>query len=150
MRSAGIDYGEARIGLALSDPKGVMALPYKTVLAPKTLAETAQKLAEELKGFAPLKQIVMGLPLLLSGKDSPLAVKVRALADLLRGLLPDVPLLLWDERLTTAGLERSLKDLGVSRKKRQKVIDPLSAASILQNYLDWEKGQLDRDRKNDL
>ncbi len=141
MRSAGIDYGKARIGLALSDPRGVMALPHKTLSTSKSLPETAQKIAQELGAFAPLKQIVMGLPLLLNGRDSPLATEVRALAELLKVLLPDVPLLLWDERLTTAGLERSLKDLGVSRKRRQKVIDPLSAASILQNYLDWEGGR---------
>jgi putative Holliday junction resolvase len=138
MRSAGIDYGEARIGIAFSDPKGVVALPHKTLRALKILPETAQLIATELKAYAPLKQIVIGLPLLLSGRDSPLSIKVRQLAELLKVLIPDVPVLLWDERLTTAGLERSLKDLGVSRKKRQQALDPLAAAAILQNYLDWE------------
>ena len=142
MRSAAIDYGEVRIGVALSDPKGMMAHPHKVLFACRTLPQTAELIASELKNCLPLKQIILGLPLLLNGKDSPLATKVRSLAELLKVHFPDIPLLLWDERLTTAGIDRSLHDLGVSRKRRSKVIDVLSAAAILQNYLDWESRKL--------
>lgn len=138
MRSAAIDYGEARIGIALSDPKGMMAHPLKALRALPTLSENAHLIAIELKSHGPLRQIILGLPLLLSGKDSPMATKVRTLADLLKTHFPDIPILLWDERLTTAGVERSLKDQGLSRKKRAPIIDAMAAASILQNYLDWE------------
>lgn len=138
MRSAGIDYGDSRIGIALSDPSGIMAHPHKTISARATLPESAVLIAQELKKCHPLKQIIIGLPLLLSGKDSPLCIKVRSFAELLKEFFPEIPIVLWDERLTTAGVERSLRALGVSRKKRSKVIDSLAAASILQNYLDWE------------
>lgn len=138
MRTAAIDFGEVRIGLAFSDPKGMLAHPHKFIRALRTLEQTAVLVATELKAFLPLQQIVIGLPLLLNGKDSPLAIRVRAFAELLKAQIPDVPILLWDERLTTAGVERSLKDFGVNRKKRKEVIDALAAASILQNYLDWK------------
>lgn len=92
MRSAAIDYGDSRIGIALSDPKEIMAHPYKTVSARSTLAETAALIAQELEKCQPLKQIIIGLPLLLSGKDSPLATKVRLFAELLKGFFQKFPL----------------------------------------------------------
>lgn len=138
MRILGIDYGLARIGLALSDERLSFAHPYKTLAAKKNSFLNAQALAEELKAIGPLSHIVIGLPIHLSGKESPLSKEVRQFVDHLKALT-EIPIVLWDERLTTAGVERSLKDSGMRRKQRSQIIDQLAASEILQNFLDWKR-----------
>ncbi|NGX39702.1 MAG: putative pre-16S rRNA nuclease [Chlamydiae bacterium] len=134
-RLLGIDYGEARIGLALSDPNGIIASPIKAIPAKKGLKETAQAIYAELSTLEPIEKIVIGLPLLLSGKESPSSTKVRELAKYLEEIA-NLPIVLWDERLTTAQVERTLKEANMSRKKRVRYIDAMAAGAILQNYLD--------------
>ncbi len=134
-RLAGIDYGNARIGLALSDERRIIAAPLVCVAAGKNSAENAQRILAALAPYQPLGALILGLPLLLNGKPGTMAETVKQLADLLRELQP-APLILWDERLTSAQVERTLKEANVNRKKRSKLIDALAAAAILQNYLD--------------
>lgn len=134
-RIAGIDYGKARIGIAVSDEREILASPICCLKTGKTLEETAKTIAQELSRHVPLKGIVIGLPLQLKGEDSPMSKEVRELAKLLMSLCP-VPITLWDERLTTAQVERTLKESHVSRKKRSEKIDALCAALILQSFLD--------------
>jgi putative holliday junction resolvase len=134
-RIVGLDYGEVRIGISLSNDRKSIALPQGYVLAKKNIEETAQMLSVELAKLPQLDLIVIGLPLLLNGKDSPLCIKIRQLALLLESMMT-LPVVLWDERLTTALVERSLKELNVNRKKRTHIIDALAATSILQNYID--------------
>jgi putative Holliday junction resolvase len=132
----GIDFGTARIGVAISDERQFLARSLTTVATKKTLQDTATTLATELAKQPELETIVIGLPLLFSGKESPMCAQVRAFAKLLEALMP-VPILFWDERLTTAQVERTLKEADMSRKKRAPLIDALSACAILQNYLDF-------------
>ncbi len=134
-RIAGIDYGRARVGLALSDERAIIATPLPFVPAGKNLQETAKLIAAELAKRGPVSTIVIGLPLHLSGKESPMSEEVRKLAELL-GALCQVPITLWDERLSTAQVEKTMKEANVSRKKRTPIIDSLTAALILQSFLD--------------
>ncbi len=133
-RIAALDYGKARIGLALSDERAIIAQPHPCLAAGTTLEETAQIIACELAKHK-LGKIVIGLPLHMNGKESPMSEEVRKLAIILETLCK-VPVKLWDERLTTAQVERSLKEAGLNRKKRTHLVDSLSATLILQNFLD--------------
>lgn len=141
-RIAAIDFGTVRFGLAITDESKIIATPLNTIKAAKTLVETARLIAQALKAYPSLELIVIGLPLLLSGKESPMSTQVRAFAALLEKEVP-VPIKLWDERLTSAGVEKMLKEHDVSRKARAQVSDSLSAISILQNYLDSLRFQKD-------
>lgn len=132
-RVLGIDFGMKRIGLALSDPSKIIASPLKTIQAGKSLEQTVDLILKEIEG---VETIVVGLPLLLSGKDSETTTIVRKFAALLEEK-SSLPLILWDERLTTTQVERLLKDEGnMRRKKRAQHLDTMSATLILQNYLD--------------
>lgn len=133
-RIAGIDYGDARIGLALSDPSQILASPFKTIQAKRTLKETAEMIAKEFS-LDSIEAIVIGLPLLMNGKESPGSIKVRELAKHLEEITGK-KIILWDERLTTAQVERTLKEAEMSRKKRAKHVDVMAASAILQNFLD--------------
>lgn len=130
----GIDYGKKRIGLALSDPMKVIASPLKTILASPSHAETERALIKEIAQQDP-ETIVMGLHLHLSSRESALSLAVRSLKAALEKKL-SVPIILWDERLTSKQIDRAMIEGGVKRKKRKKHIDVLSATLILQSYLD--------------
>jgi putative Holliday junction resolvase len=134
-RIAGIDFGKARIGLAISDERRIIAQPLETIRASSNPAQNARLIAHALSVYKDLDAVVFGLPLLLNGKEGEMAHLVRSLAKILEELLP-VPIHFWDERLTSMGVERMLLDADVSRKKRAELSDALSAVSILQNYLD--------------
>jgi len=113
----------------------ILATPIKALAAKKTLKETAELILAELKPHEPVEKIVLGLPLLMNGKESPGSLEVRELAKFL-GESTEKEIVLWDERLTTAQVERTLKEAEMSRKKRTKYIDAMAAGAILQNYLD--------------
>jgi len=131
-RVLGIDFGAKRIGLARSDPSKIIASPIKTVLAAKSLELTVDLILKELDE---VETIVVGLPLLLSGKDSTTTELVRRFAALLEAK-SKLPIILWDERLTTTQVEKILKSDNMRRKKRTQHLDTMSATLILQNYLD--------------
>lgn len=131
-RILGIDFGLKRIGLARSDPSKLIASPLKTLQAAKTLEQTIALILQEL---TEIEAIVVGLPLLLSGKDSETTKTVRQFAALLEAQ-SGLPLILWDERLTTTQVENILKEDKMRRKKRTKYLDTMSATLILQTYLD--------------
>lgn len=134
-RIACIDYGEKRIGLAISDESQWLASPLKAILTQRDLQKTAELIASEFISFGPLEKIVVGLPLLLNGKESPMSQKVRQLVPYLEKLF-NLPIVLWDERLTSAQVERTLKEAEMSRKKQVRYLDAMAAAAILQSYLD--------------
>lgn len=136
----GIDYGMKRIGLALSDERQIFASPLKTFEAAPKMDETALKLLEfiasiEKETRCQIEEIVIGLPLMMSGKKGLIADEVELFAAKLKETSP-IPIIIWDERLTTVQAERSLRETDMSRKKRSKVVDIVSAAIILQSYLD--------------
>ena len=134
-RILGIDYGSVRIGLALSDPLGLIAQPL-AVLRRKNdrlLVEELVKLVQEKD----VKSIVCGLPRHMSGEQGQEAERVLAFSELLQQALPEVEVASWDERLTTVQSERVLIDSGMTRQKRKQHIDKVAATIILQNYLDF-------------
>lgn len=135
MRVAGIDYGQARIGLAVSDPGKFLASPLKAIATKRNLRDTAAAILLEFSSYEPIEKYVIGLPLMMSGKESPGSKIVRELALILEELSGKT-IVLWDERLTTAQVERTLKEAEMNRKKRTQYIDAMAAAAILQNYLD--------------
>ena len=134
-RIAGIDFGNVRIGVAISDTRRILASPFKTFQAGKNHKETAKILAEGLKEHFPLESIVIGLPLHLSGKESDMSQKARELGAFLKELL-NIEIIFWDERLSSLQVQRTLKEAEFSRKKQVPLLDKMAAAAILQNYLD--------------
>lgn len=139
-RIVGIDYGMVRIGIALSDDQKIIASPLSTFAADKKSDITARKLVEELQSHAQknryhIQEIVIGLPLLMSGKRGLLADEVLHFVELLKALI-EVPIITWDERLSSVQAERSLRESSLSRKRRSKVVDIVAASILLQSYLD--------------
>lgn len=129
----GLDLGEKRVGVAVTDESGSIALPLVTleIRGRKHLLTELVKIIEEHRAA----KIVVGLPKTLKGEIGPAAEKVMAEAEWLKSQL-DRPFVFWDERLSTQEVERVLIEADVSRAKRRDVRDQLAAQRILQSYLD--------------
>ncbi len=135
-RILGIDYGAAKIGLALSDEGKKIAFPLTTITTGKNNAITIQNIKSALQENAScLDKIVIGLPIHMNGKESPMSEKIRLFSKELEESF-QLEVILFDERLTSSFAERELKELSYNRKERAKRIDISAAAIILQNYLD--------------
>jgi len=133
-RILGIDYGKVRIGIAISDANRVLATGLCCLKNDKSFFISLKK---ALKPYE-IEVIVVGLPLSLQGKSTQMTLEAREFSERL-GQECGVPTLLWDERLTTAQVERFLKEGGVKRKRRAAVSDLLAASLILQSYIDYRK-----------
>ncbi len=133
----GLDYGERRIGVAASDPLGLTAGPH-LVIDRRSLGEDIARI-RELMHRKGAEAIVMGLPLNMDGSPGPMARRVRRFASALRRELK-VEVQLWDERLTTRQAEQALLASDERRARRRQVRDAISAALILQSYLDSQRG----------
>ena len=139
-RILGIDFGLKRIGLALSDDNQIIAFALPTLEAEKQSEQTALKLLKFIQTLQEtnayeIQEMVIGLPLLMNGKAGLLADEVQHFISLIKGL-SSIPISAWDERLSTVQAERSLREGKMTRKKRSKVVDKVSAVIILQSYLD--------------
>jgi len=131
----GIDPGDARIGVARSDPSGFLATPVETVRRGQgDLRRIARIVADE-----EAVEVVVGLPRSLSGGEGPAAVKVRDFASALAVRVAPVPVRLVDERLTTVSAEAMLRDRGKKGQQRRAVVDQAAAVMILQHALDTER-----------
>lgn len=138
MRFMGLDVGDKRIGVALSDEGGVIASPRETLERRGNRKDIAHLL--ELAKREAVVTILVGMPLSLDGSVGPQAEKVeRFVAALREGT--EIPVVLWDERLTTVSAERALLEGDVSRAKRRQRIDRVAASLILQSYLDARRAQ---------
>lgn len=130
----GIDYGSKRMGVAVSDLSCTIATSYKIIYRKNIdndLAELNRIIIEKEIGG-----IVMGLPLQMNGVEGEIATEVRKFAEVLDEKI-GLPILLWDERLSSSAMENFLiKEVDLSRKKRAKVLDATAAAYILQGALD--------------
>ncbi|GIL03068.1 MAG: putative pre-16S rRNA nuclease [Alphaproteobacteria bacterium] len=133
LRLFGVDLGTRTIGLALSDGLLTVATPYRTLKRTKFTADAAhlRQLCEREGVFA----LVVGLPLNMDGSEGPRAQATRAFVRNLEGHL-DLPVVLWDERLSTVAAERAMIAADLSRRKRAEKIDAVAAAFILQGALD--------------
>lgn len=131
-RVLGLDLGQARIGVAISDPARRVAIPLGTVrTGPPQDLQTIGSLVREHQ----VVEVVVGLPLKLSGGRGPAATLAETFAEVLREAF-GLPVALQDERLSTVEAERGLKAAGVSGRARRRVVDRSAAAIILQAYLD--------------
>ena len=131
----GVDPGDARIGIARSDPTGFLATPVETVRRAKGDLRRIARLAGETDAV----EVVVGLPRSLSGGEGPAAAKTRMWAGRLADVLSPLPVRLVDERLTTISAEAMLRDRGVKGQARRAVVDMAAAVVILQQALDTER-----------
>lgn len=131
----GLDPGDARIGVARSDPSGFLATPVETVRRGEGDLDRIVTLLAEAEAV----EIVVGLPRSLSGGEGPSAKKVRQFARALARLVEPVPVRLCDERLTTVSAEAMLRGQGRKGQKRRAVVDQAAAVLILQHALDTER-----------
>jgi putative holliday junction resolvase len=130
----GVDVGEARVGLAASDPVGLLAHPVATLARDHEQGSDLAAIAEEVRSRAAVG-VVVGLPRSLSGGEGLAARGARDYADLLQRRL-EVPVRLWDERLTTVDAHRNLHRSGVRSRDQRGVVDQAAAVLILQAVLD--------------
>ncbi|MEV0108918.1 Holliday junction resolvase RuvX [Nocardia sp. NPDC050799] len=152
-RRLGIDVGSVRIGVAASDPDGILATPVETVPRATGSRRAGRPRADRTGGSAPgagadiariaaiadeyeAVEIIVGLPRTLRGEKGTSARMATEFAGRLRDSLPEVPIRLSDERLTTVSAARALRDSGVRARGQRQVIDQAAAVSILQSWLD--------------
>jgi len=140
MRILGIDYGSKRLGLSLSDQDEILASPLP-VRTRTTIKEDLDFLAQLVREKEVAK-IVLGLPLNMNGSQGEMARAVQEFADELRRACA-VPVILFDERLTTSEAERVLIHADISRKKRKNLRDGLAAVLILQGYLESQRSDIE-------
>ena len=132
-RLLGLDVGSKTVGMALSDVTRSIATPFDTIRRTKFTAD-AKTIGEVIESNQ-VGALVIGFPLNLDGSEGPRAQSTRAFARNLAAHV-GVPMVFWDERLSTAAVERHLIDADASRKRRAEVIDRMAAAYILQGALD--------------
>jgi putative Holliday junction resolvase len=143
-RRLGVDVGKVRVGVAVSDPDGILATPLVTLLRdtteppaddeawlPADVAEIARLVTEH-----EVAEVVVGLPVTLAGTESYAAIYVRTYSQLLARAVAPVPVLLTDERMSTAAASRRLSERGVRGGRHRAVVDQAAAVEILQGWLD--------------
>ena len=146
MRIMAIDYGDARTGVALSDPTGLLAgqtFLIKSRKAPVVLEELAALARKQ-----GAEELVMGFPRNMDGTLGPRAEKYAAFAKELEAAT-GLPVVLWDERRTTVDAHRILGEQGIRAKQRKDKVDAVAAALILEGYLDWKRIQAQRQEKEE-
>ncbi len=139
-RLMGLDYGSKTIGVALSDPLGMIASPLETITREKEgkLRPSLRRITE-LAAQYEVEKIILGLPLNMDDSKGERAEKTEAFRDLLQYRLEaerlEIPVLLWDERLSTVGADEILEEAEVLRSERKQYIDKIAAALILEDYM---------------
>jgi putative Holliday junction resolvase len=137
MKTAGLDIGAVRIGIAISDERGILANGVESYACSGNIEADAKSIAQKIDAFG-VGTIVVGLPKNMNNTEGPAAQKVRAFAQKL-AKYTKAGISFYDERLTTAQAERILIYGRVRRNKRRQVIDKLAAQIILQSYLDTKE-----------
>jgi len=130
----GLDLGEKRIGVALSDPLGWTAQGLQVIPVSGSLENSIASIQTIVRQYE-VERIIVGMPRNMDGSLSPLAKKAKQFAGLLSKRL-GLPVEMYDERLTTLAAERVLLEADLSRSRRRKVVDKVAAVLILQGYLD--------------
>jgi putative Holliday junction resolvase len=142
-RRIGVDVGTVRVGVALSDPDGILATPLVTLkrdlnaeidAVPSDIFELAR-----LVDAYQTVEVVVGLPVTLAGKEGPAAVQAKAYAERLGRAIAPVPVRLADERMSTVAATRRLAERGVRGKRQRAVVDQAAAVEILQGWLDAQR-----------
>ncbi|MGA5302151.1 Holliday junction resolvase RuvX [Nucisporomicrobium flavum] len=144
-RRLGVDVGKVRVGVALSDPDGILATPLVTV--PRDMAAAPDAVPGDIAELVRLVgeheavQIVVGLPVRLNGAEGPAAIDIRGYAERLERAVGPVPVVLTDERMSTVVATRRLAERGVRGKRQRAVVDQAAAVEILQSWLDAQRRQ---------
>jgi len=138
-RILAVDWGERRIGLALSDESQILAQPLATLTRRAGKRFPMAQLLEQVKNHN-VVSIVVGLPLDESGAEGDAAHAARALADDIKGRVGDLEVTMWDERMTTARVLAAIREMGGTTRGRKEDVDAMAAALLLQHYLDAKKG----------
>jgi putative Holliday junction resolvase len=139
----GVDVGQVRVGVALSDPDGVLATPLATLR--RDLNAEVDAVPSDIFELARLVdayqtvEVVVGLPVTLAGKEGPAAVQARAYAERLSRAIAPVKVRLADERMSTVVATRRLAERGVRGKRQRAVVDQAAAVEILQGWLDAQR-----------
>ncbi|HPU12971.1 MAG TPA: Holliday junction resolvase RuvX [Aeromicrobium sp.] len=136
-RRLGVDVGDARIGVAVCDPDGLIATPVETVSAGPDAIGRLAELVSEYEAI----EVVVGLPVGLSGREGPAAAKVRDFVSLLEPAIGGVSVRLVDERLTTVSAQSQLHASGRNTKSSRSVIDQAAAVVILQSAIDAQRAR---------
>ena len=137
MRTLALDYGDKTIGVAVSDPLGILAVGLETIrrLDPQGLRKSFERL-RELVNHYDIGEILVGYPKNMNNTEGIRCKKTRAFREKLETLFCGMPVILWDERLSTVAAMRSMASLPV--EKRDRMVDQIAAVYILQGYLDWK------------
>lgn len=133
-RVMAIDPGSARVGVAVSDPGGTVALPLTVLDAGPGLLEELSRLVREHD----VREVVVGLPKSLGGDEGPAAQKAKEFAMAVESHL-GLPVHLVDERLTTSAAAKSFDELEINERRRRKIVDKVAATLLLQSYLDGRR-----------
>jgi len=132
-RVLGVDFGQARIGVAISDELGMLAHPVETI--PGARVDAAARRVAEIARERDVERVVIGMPRHMNGEVGAAAAEAHAFAEKLRPLLK-CPITMWDERLSTTAANRALRDAGQKTKHTRGIVDQVAAQMILQGYLD--------------
>ena len=138
-RILGLDFGRARIGVAISDELQMLAHPLETIPANE---EPALRVAEIVREKQ-VDHVVAGIPRQMNGQIGTAATEVLEFVEKLRAILP-CPVVTWDERLTTVAAHRALRDAGKKTRHTRRYVDQVAAQMILQTYLDRRAAQRDQ------
>lgn len=139
-RRLGVDVGTVRIGVASSDPDGILATPVETVRRDRT--DKHVKRLAKLVAEMDVVEVVVGLPRTLAERTGPSAIDAIAVADALEARIAPIPVRLADERLTTVTAQRELREAGIKAKGQRAMIDQAAAVGILQTWLDQRRAVL--------
>lgn len=131
----GIDVGSVRVGVARSDPEGVLAVPVATLARGDTDIAGIQELVVEYEAL----EVLVGLPIGMDGREGKAAMTARAYADVLATAINPTPVRLVDERLTTVTAARALRDSGRTARESRSVVDQAAAVVIVEHALDSER-----------
>lgn len=134
MRILGVDYGDSRIGVSVSDPLGWTAQGLETINTSKGIQSVLCRFEEIIKQFS-VEKIIVGFPRNMNGTVGERAAKTEKFIDLLTKKFK-IPVEKWDERLTTVAAHRLMNESNIKRKKKKELIDTISSTYILQGYLD--------------
>ncbi len=135
----GVDVGSVRVGLAASDPSGVLASPVETLARDGSVARSDQDAIHRLARDRDVLEIVVGLPRSLTGQEGEAARLAREYSQELGNLVTPIPVRLVDERLTTVMSHRQLRESGLPHRSHRTVVDQAAAVLILQSALDAER-----------
>lgn len=130
-RLMGIDFGEVRIGIALSDPLQIISQPFRVIPNNDNTISEIQNIIKTEE----VEKIILGLPLNLDGEDTKKTLEVREFSEILISNI-EIPVIFWDERYTSVEANEKLKEMGYGIAESRKVIDKVAASIILKSYME--------------